>query len=266
MITKGDMVQAVILAGGMGSRLSEETTTRPKPLVEIGGKPIIWHLMKSLSCSGISEFIILGGYKVSQIKEYFINYHFHNSNLSINLKNGEVSTFEPPGEDWTVSIIDTGEHTATGGRLLRARKLIKSYPFLFTYGDGLSNIQIDSLTHSHVKSGMTATVTAVRPQGRFGNLSISNLGDLQVVSKFDEKGDNLNSWINGGFFLLNQSIFNCIANEDTTSFEYDTLEYLAREGQLNAYCHEGFWHAMDTVRDKIELESMWQTKAPWKTW
>jgi len=259
-------MQAVILAGGMGSRLSEETTTRPKPLVEIAGRPIIWHLMKTLAAQGVSDFIILGGYKVSQIKEYFINYHLHNSDLSVNLKNGEVLTYDQPKEDWTVSIIDTGEHTATGGRLLRAKNLIKNYPFLFTYGDGLSDVRIGSILKSHLNSGLTATVTAVRPQGRFGNLSLSDSGDSQIVSKFDEKGDYLQSWINGGFFLLNESVFNHILNGDSTSFEYETLNELAKAGQLNAFCHNGFWHAMDTLRDKLELELMWKTTAPWKIW
>lgn len=222
--------------------------------------------MKSLSSNGISDFIILGGYKVDQIKEYFLNYRLHNSDISVNLKSGEISAFVQSVEDWNVSIVDTGEHTATGGRLLRAKNLIKSSPFLFTYGDGLSNVRIDLLSQSHKKSGMTATVTAVRPKGRFGNLTLSEIGDLQAVSKFDEKGDNLQSWINGGFFLLNENIFSHINSGDSTSFEFETLDHLSRCSQLNAYLHEGFWHAMDTVRDKIELESMWQTKAPWKTW
>lgn len=260
-------MQAVILAGGMGSRLSEETILRPKPLVEIGGRPILWHLMKNLASQGISEFIILAGYKAAQIKEYFLNYRLYNSDISVDLAIGTVTTHSEKMENWKVTILDTGEHTLTGGRLLRAKAQITSFPFLFTYGDGLSDINLLQLRESHVQSGAPATVTAVRPQGRFGHLLLSERLGSTMVESFQEKGDNVESWINGGFFILENQVFEEIKEGDNTSFEYQTLPQLAIESKLNAYQHNGFWHAMDTIRDKVTLEDYWkENRAPWKTW
>ena len=213
-------MQAVILAGGMGSRLSEETILKPKPLVEIGGRPILWHLMKNLSAQGISEFIILAGYKAAQIKEYFLNYRLYNSDISVDLSSGAVTTHGEKIENWKVSILDTGEHTLTGGRLLRAKTQITSFPFLFTYGDGLSDVNLLQLCKSHAESGAPATVTAVRPQGRFGHLMLSERLGSTMVESFQEKGDNVESWINGGFFILERQVFEEIKEGDNTSFEY----------------------------------------------
>lgn len=260
-------MQAVILAGGMGSRLSEETSLRPKPLIEIGGRPILWHLMKNLTTQGISDFIILAGYKATLIKEYFLNYRFYNSDITVDLSKGMVTIHSEKIEDWRVTILDTGEHTLTGGRLLRAKNQISSFPFLFTYGDGLSDIDLGKLIQSHRDSNSMATVSAVRPQGRFGHLVLSESLGSTIVKSFEEKGDNADSWINGGYFLLEKQVFSEIKEGDNTSFEYQTLPRLVRECKLNAYPHLGFWHAMDTMRDKVALEEYWtKNSAPWKNW
>lgn len=260
-------MQAVILAGGMGSRLSEETSLKPKPLVEIGGRPILWHLMKNLAQQGISEFIILAGYKASHVKEYFLNYRYYNTDIVVDTSTGDVETLQQNLASWKVTVLDTGEHTLTGGRLLKARRQITTFPFLFTYGDGLSDIDLSLLTDAHAKSEVVATVTAVKPQGRFGHLILTNFSKGSMVSAFEEKGDNADSWVNGGFFLLGQEVFDYISNGDQTSFEYHSLPILAKKDQLNAYKHDGFWHAMDTMRDKTALEEYWSNnQAPWKNW
>lgn len=260
-------MQAVILAGGLGSRLSEETVLRPKPLIEIAGKPILWHLMKNLSNFGISDFIILAGYKAFLIKEYFLNYKQNNSNIAINVGTGEISYLNNHQDNWNVTVIDTGEHTQTGSRLLQVSKLLKSDPFLFTYGDGLANIDLIALKNCHSQNKSIATVTAVRPQGRFGHLVLGGDTINNKVVNFKEKEDNSDTWINAGFFILQKDIFSYIEDEFSTSFEYSTLPKLAKSNQLSAYKHDGFWHAMDTMRDKMVLEDLWNKGlAPWHTW
>lgn len=254
-------MKAVILAGGLGTRLSEETSTIPKPMVEVGGKPIIWHIMKSLSQHGIREFIICCGYKGYVIKEYFDNYYRHMDDFTIQLKSARKTTIKKSSEDWTVSLIDTGSDTQTGGRLKRVRDHINGR-FLMTYGDGVSDVNISELVRFHEKNSKQATVTAVRPPGRFGALKIN--GDL--VEQFQEKPVGDGSWINGGFFILEPETLDLI-DGDKSVWEDKPLQTLSKRSQLGAYKHRGFWRPMDTLRDKHTLEELWETgKAPWKTW
>lgn len=258
------LVQAVILAGGMGTRLREETEFKPKPMVEIGGRPLLWHLMKNLSTQGINDFIICLGYKGDQIKDYFLNYNYRNCDFEINL-NGTNNTFSPKGEllneTWNVILADTGLETMTGGRISRVRKYIRKGPFLCTYGDGLSDVDIQKLQEFHKSHGLIATVTAVQPTNRFGALKIN---EKNLVTEFSEKPKN-EKWVNGGFFIFENRIFDYL--DDDCILEKEPLEKLSLEGKLKAFKHTGFWQPMDTYRESIELNSLWGNKeAPWKNW
>ncbi len=251
-----------ILAGGMGSRLSEETVVKPKPMVEIGGRPILWHIMMHYSCYGHRNFVIALGYKGEYIKKYMVDYCSLNSNLVVNLGTGEVETEGGSPQDWVVELIDTGMRTNTGGRIKRLAPYLGNETFMLTWGDGVSNVDLDALLRFHRSHGKLATVTAVRPPARFGRLE---LDDSQVVS-FQEKPQMSEGWINGAFFVLEPGIFDYIEG-DHTQFERQPLENLARDGQLMAYKHEGFWQCMDTLRDKVRLEKLWESgNAPWKIW
>lgn len=256
-------MKAVILAGGLGTRLSEETHLRPKPMIEIGGKPILWHLMKIYSAQGINEFIICAGYRGFIIKEYFTNYFLHNSDATFDLEKNKLTIHHTNAEPWKVTVVDTGEHTMTGGRLKRVKKFLDGETFCFTYGDGLGDVQIKKIIEIHKKHGKKATITAVQPPGRFGILEIDTQG---MVNSFLEKPQGNGTWINGGFFVLEPSVIDLIAG-DTVVWEKQPLEDLAAQNQLHAYKHEGFWQCMDTVRDKLLLENLWASgSAPWKTW
>ncbi len=257
-------MKAVILAGGLGTRISEETTIKPKPMVEIGGFPILWHIMKIYYSQGIDEFIICCGYKGYVIKEYFANYSRHVSDLFYDGETGEVSLLNNGAERWKVSLIDTGPTTLTGGRLKRVRDYIGDETFCLTYGDGVGNVDIRQSIEFHRSEGGLATLTAVQPGGRFGAFP---LGEAQTkVEHFREKPKGDNAWINGGFFVLEPGVIDYIDGDDTT-WEKEPLERLAQEGQLNAFRHEGFWQPMDTLRDKHLLEELWSSgNAPWKCW
>lgn len=255
-------MKAVILAGGYGTRISEETQTRPKPMVEIGGKPLLWHIMKTYSFFDINDFIICCGYKGYVIKEYFANYCLHMSDVTFNMRTNEMAVHQNSAEPWRVTLVDTGENTMTGGRLKRVQTFIGDETFCFTYGDGLSDVNIADLIKFHKQQGLYATVTAIQPPGRFGAL---NLQQDRVIS-FAEKPRGDGTWINGGFFVLEPKVFAFI-NGDETAWELEPLERLAREGKLTAFKHYGFWRPMDTLRDKIHLEELWQRgQAPWKVW
>lgn len=256
-------MKIVILAGGLGTRLSEETNIRPKPMVEIGGMPILWHIMKIYSHYGYSEFFPALGYKGEVIKEYFINYLTRSSDTTIDLKSGSVKYKKNMCEDWTLNLYDTGKNTLTGGRLQRLQKYLENDEvFMLTYGDGVADIDIKALVNFHKSHGKIATVTAVRPPARFGALIIE---DNKVVD-FKEKPQVGEGWINGGFFVFNKEVFKYL-NGDLTILEKEPLESLAKDGQLMAYEHSGFWHPMDTIRDKDYLNSLWDNNlAPWKVW
>ena len=256
-------MRAVILAGGLGTRLSEETTTRPKPMVEIGGKPILWHIMKMYSHHDINDFIICCGYKGYIIKEYFANYFLHMSDVTFDMQGNSMEVHHKRTEPWRVTLIDTGDESMTGGRLLRVGDYLKNEDdFCFTYGDGVGNIDISAAIAFHRRHGKFATLTATYPPGRFGAF---NIKDCQVLD-FQEKPQGDGALINGGFFVLNPKVLSYIKN-DKTIWEQDPLMKLASEGQLMAFEHHGFWQPMDTLRDKIHLEELWQSgKAPWKTW
>lgn len=256
-------MKAVILAGGLGTRLSEETVVKPKPMVEIGGYPILWHIMKTYSYYGINDFIICCGYKGYVIKEYFANYYMHMSDLKVDLSSGNISYYNCKAEPWKITLIDTGLNTLTGGRIKRVKDYIGSETFMLTYGDGVSNVNIKTLLEFHREHNKIATVTAVQPSGRFGAL---NIDDSYNVNKFMEKPNGDGAWINGGYFVLEPDIFDYIEGDNTT-FESEPLENIAKEDKLCAFKHEGFWKPMDTLRDKNELELLWKTgKAPWKIW
>jgi glucose-1-phosphate cytidylyltransferase len=257
-------MKAVILAGGLGTRISEETHLRPKPMIEIGGKPILWHVMKIFSSHGINDFVICCGYKGYLIKEYFANYFLHMSNVTFDMKDNTFKVHEIYAEPWCVSLIDTGENTQTGGRLKRVQPYLENEDsFCFTYGDGLSNVNITELISFHKSHGDLATVTAVQPPGRYGALNISN---KTLVTSFSEKPRGDGGSINGGFFVLSPQVLEYIDN-DSSAWEQKPLEKLATEGQLHAFFHNGFWQPMDTLREKNMLEELWQKGiAPWKTW
>ena len=255
-------MKIVLLAGGYGTRISEETTIKPKPMVEIGGMPIIWHIMKLYSKYGYNDFIICLGYKGYIIKEYFNNYFLHKSDVEIDLKNNKIKTLDSASDNWKITLVDTGLKTMTGGRIKRVKKYIGNNRFMFTYGDGLSNINIDELVSSHEKSNKEITVSAIQPIGRFGELKLNS--DNSVKS-FIEKPKNTISWINGGFFVCEPSVFDYIDN-DFTIFEREPMEKLAYSNKMNAYLHNGFWKPMDTLRDKIELNELWKNNPPWKVW
>jgi glucose-1-phosphate cytidylyltransferase len=255
-------MKVVILAGGLGTRLSEETVIKPKPMVEIGGKPILWHIMNIYSSHGFNEFVVAIGYKGEVIKEYFLNYYNHNSNLTISLKTGEVKASKNCYRDWIVHLVDTGLHSMTGGRLYNLRDKLKNETFMLTYGDGVSNVDITKLVSFHGSHGKIATVTAVRPSARFGGMKFN--GDRVV--EFTEKPQTGEGCINGGFFVFEPAIFDYLKGDETV-LEREPLENLAKDGHLMAYKHEGFWQCMDTLRDKKLLEELWEGgNAPWKTW
>ena len=255
-------MQAVILAGGLGTRLSEETYLKPKPMVEIGGKPILWHILKIYSHYGINEFIICLGYKGYLIKEFFANYSLHTSDVTFDLKEEKITIHRRKSEEWKVTLVDTGEHTLTGGRLLRIKDYLKDEPFCFTYGDGVGNIEINKLVDHHINSKKLATLTAVQPPGRYGALELSG----NSVKSFQEKPLGDNAWINGGFFVLDPSVVNLISN-DECMWEDKPLKFLASKGELNAYKHFGYWQPMDTLRDRKVLQDQWTNgNAPWKIW
>ena len=257
-------MKAVILAGGLGTRISEETDLKPKPMIEIGGKPILWHIMKIYSAHGINEFIICCGYRGYLIKEYFFNYSLHQSDVTIDIQKNSMQVHHNKSEPWRVTLVDTGESTMTGGRLKRVHDYIKNDEvFCFTYGDGLADIDITSLVTFHKRHKKKATLTATRPPGRYGALK---LGSNDVVKEFQEKPDGDGSWINGGFFVLDPKVIEFIEG-DNSSWEDKPLRTLAERNHLLAYKHNGFWQPMDTLRDKIMLNNMWNNgKAPWKIW
>ena len=256
-------MKAVILAGGLGTRISEESHLKPKPMIEIGGRPILWHILKIYSCHGINDFIICCGYKGYMIKEYFANYFLHMSDVTFSMKNNEMIVHQNKTEPWTVTLVDTGENSMTGGRLKAVYGYIKDEEaFCFTYGDGVSNVDITSLIEFHNSHGKEATLTAVRPPGRYGALNITN----NMVTNFQEKPEGVGSWINGGYFVLSPKVCDRIKNF-ASSWEAGPLVELAKEGELASYEHGGFWQPMDTLREKNFLEELWTSgKAPWKIW
>ncbi len=257
-------MRAVILAGGYGTRLSEETAIRPKPMVEIGGQPILWHIMKIYSAHGINDFVICLGYKGHVIKDYFIQYFLHRSDVTIDLRNNEMQVHRREVEPWRVTLVDTGDKSMTGGRLKRVQEHIGDETFCLTYGDGVSNVHIGDLLHFHREQGTLATLTAVQPVGRFGAFTLEK--DHPRIGAFKEKPKSDSSWINGGFFVLEPGVMNYIEG-DLTTWEREPMERLAQDGQLSAFPFDGFWHPMDTLRDKTVLEEMWQSgNAPWKVW
>jgi glucose-1-phosphate cytidylyltransferase len=250
------------LAGGFGTRISEESHLRPKPMVEIGGKPVIWHIMKIYSAHGINDFVVCAGYKGYMLKEYFANYFLHNSDVTFDLANNRVEVHQSAADPWRVTVVDTGENTMTGGRLKRVQKFIDDGDFCFTYGDGLSDVNVTQLIAFHRQQKALATVTAVQPPGRFGELSM----EKHRIVGFKEKPKDGGGWISGGFFVLSARVFAYVAGDETV-WERGPMETLAREGNLAAFVHRGFWQPMDTLRDKMHLESVWQSgKAPWKVW
>ncbi len=256
-------MKAVILAGGLGTRISEETSTRPKPMVEIGGKPILWHIMKVYSQHGVNEFIICCGYKGYVVKEYFANYFLHMSDVTFDMKNNKMEVHQQYAEPWKVTLVDTGENTMTGGRVKQIKDYVKDEEFFcLTYGDGVSDVNISELIAFHKQQQVKATLTGVLPPGRFGALDIKN----QKVNSFKEKPQGDGAMINGGFFVRSPKIIDYIADDNIT-WEREPLERLAEEGELAVFPHQGFWQPMDTLRDKLHLEELWQTgQAPWKIW
>jgi glucose-1-phosphate cytidylyltransferase len=252
-------MRVVILAGGLGTRLAEETIIRPKPMVEIGGKPILWHIMRWYAHYGFNEFVIALGYKGEQIKQFFINYYTLNSDITVSLQDGSVTLHEGQREDWVIHLVDTGLNTMTGGRLVRLKNWLPDETFMMTYGDGLSNIDLQALEAFHNAHGKLATVTAVRPPARFGNIEF----EASKVIRFTEKSQTGEGWINGGFFVLNKKVLNYIVN-DATPWESEPLERLTADNQLMAFPHTGFWQPMDTVRERQVLEDLWKNHtAPW---
>ena len=255
-------MKIVILAGGFGTRISEETNLKPKPMVEIGGRPILWHIMKLYAAAGHTEFIICCGYKGYVIKEYFANYFLHHGDVTFDLAKGSMRVHQSSAEPWNVTLIDTGEKTQTGGRLRRVREHLNGETFCFTYGDGVSDVDIKGLVAFHKQHGRKATLTAVQPPGRFGAINVTG----NAVKSFHEKPHGDGAWVNGGFFVLEPSVIDYLPGDDTI-FERDPLENLASQDQLQAFKHSGFWQPMDTLRDKQHLEDLWSRgMAPWKTW
>lgn len=255
-------MKVVILAGGLGTRLSEETTLKPKPMVEIGGMPILWHIMKIYSSQGFNDFVICLGYKGYVIKEYFHNYYLHQSDVTIDLSDNSVKVHNSAAEPWKITLVDTGHHTMTGGRIKRIEKHVNE-TFMLTYGDGLGDVDINALIAHHRNRGQLCTVTAVQPSGRFGALNLSEADD---VMSFAEKPKGDGAWINGGFFVCEPGVFKYI-KEDATVWEREPMECLARDNQMNAFKHDGYWKPMDTLRDKHELETEWNNgTAKWKLW
>ena len=257
-------MKVAILAGGLGTRLGEETTIRPKPMVEIGGYPILWHIMKIYSYYGFNDFVVLTGYKQEVIKDYFVNYYMHNSDVTVDLSTNAVEVHQNRCEPFKVTMLYTGRDTMTGGRIKRAQKYLESEPFMLTYGDGVSDVNIQELLKCHKEAGKIVTLTAVQPQGRFGALELDEAG---LVQRFQEKPKNDGTWINGGFMVCQPEVFNYIPEDDSMPFEQVPLRTLAKEGQLNSYRHEGFWRPMDMLKDKQDLNKLWaEHNAPWKIW
>lgn len=257
-------MKAVILAGGYGTRISEESSIKPKPMVEIGGMPILWHIMKTYSSYGINDFVICCGYKAYVIKEYFANYFLHTSDITFDIQSNEMSIHSTRAEPWKVTLVDTGEGTLTGGRLKRVADYLDDETFCFTYGDGVSDVNISELVAFHKKQNVLATLTAVQPPGRFGAFKLGN--DESNITTFKEKPDGDGAWVNGGYFVLEPKVLDYV-DDDSTVWEKEPLENLAQDGALSAFKHTGFWQPMDTLRDKHVLEEMWDNnKAPWKNW
>lgn len=255
-------MKAVILAGGFGTRISEETQLKPKPMIELGGKPILWHILKIYSHYGINDFIICLGYKGYLIKEYFANYFLHQSDVTFDMNENRMQVHDNHCEPWRVTLVDTGEETMTGGRLKRVRSYVGEGTFCFTYGDGVSDVNVNELLSFHKKQGRWATLTAVQPPGRFGALDLKQ----NLIKSFHEKPQGDGGWINGGFFVLEPQIFDLIEN-DVAVWEREPIERMAQMGQLSAFKHKGFWQPMDTLRDKKKLEELWDSgQAPWKVW
>ncbi len=256
-------MKTVILAGGLGTRIAEETTVKPKPMVEIGGKPILWHIMKGYAAHGINDFIICLGYKGYVIKEYFANYFLHNSDVTFHMQCNRMEVHEHHAEPWRVTLVDTGDQTMTGGRLKRVSRYLQDDDFFcLTYGDGVSDLDISRLVKFHRSHGKLATLTAAQPPGRFGALEL----DGDAVKAFQEKPPGDGAWINGGFFVMSPKVIDYIAGDETL-LEQQPLQQLAHEGELQAYLHSGFWHPLDTLRDKLYLEHLWSAgEAPWKRW
>lgn len=256
------MPKVLILAGGLGTRLSEETTLKPKPMVEIGGKPILWHIMSMYSAHGFNDFVVLCGYKGQVIKEYFLNYFLHQNDMTIDLKNNTLQYFNNVSENWKITLLDTGNLTMTGGRIKRALPYLNNETFLLTYGDGVSDTNIKETYEFHKLHGKQMTVTAVQPEARYGILDLANDTD---VAGFLEKPKGEAGWINGGFFVCEPSVIDYIT-DDSTIFEREPMQKLAQNGQMKAYKHDGFWQCMDTVRDKTKLQELWESgNAPWKS-
>jgi len=256
-------MKVLILAGGFGTRLSEETVLKPKPMIEIGGKPILWHIMKIYSAQGYNDFVICLGYKGYVIKEYFANYFLHQSDVTFDVANNSMEIHNTNADPWKVTLVDTGLNTMTGGRVKRVKDYIGDEPFMLTYGDGVGDVDIPKLVEFHKEKGGLVTVTSVQPSGRFGTLNISNKGEVKA---FEEKPKGERGWINGGFFVCDPSVVDYIEN-DSTIWERSPMETIADEGKMFAYLHEGYWKCMDTLRDKNELESTWEDeKCPWRVW
>jgi glucose-1-phosphate cytidylyltransferase len=261
-MTKRSSMQAVILAGGLGTRISEETSVRPKPMIEIGGKPILWHILKIYSRHGINDFVICLGYKGYVIKEYFANYFLHTSNVTFDMTRNKMTVHNNSSEPWKVTLVDTGDESMTGGRLKRARPYLKDGPFCLTYGDGVSDVDVTASIAFHLKSKALATLTAVQAPSHYGILDMEGVR----VNAFREKVPGDAGWINGGYFVVEPKAIDLVAG-DKTRWEAEPLETLAARGQLAAYRHKGFWHAMDTLRDRTHLEQLWASgQAPWKIW
>ena len=257
-------MKVVLLAGGFGTRLSEETDIRPKPMVEIGGKPILWHIMKSYSYYGFNEFIVLLGYKGYYIKEYFANYFLHQSDITINISDGSMEVHNNSSEPWKVTLLDTGLNSMTGARIKMAKKFLGDETFMLTYGDGVSNIDINELVQFHKSHGKALTMTSTQPEGRFGVLDIDKDNRVNI---FTEKPQDDKSWINAGFFVCETKIFDYISDNSSTVFEQEPLENIAKDRELMTFKHNGFWKPMDSLRDKNELNTLWDNnKAPWKVW
>ena len=257
-------MKVLLLAGGFGTRLSEETDIRPKPMVEIGGKPILWHIMKTYSQYGFNEFVVLLGYKGYYIKEYFANYFLHQSDVTIDMSNGKMEVHNNSSEPWKVTLLDTGLDSMTGGRIKRVQEFIGDEPFMLTYGDGVADINIEELVKFHKKHGKAMTMTSAQPDGRFGALDID---ENNRVQEFKEKPKGDGSWINAGYFVCEPKVFDYITEGDSTVFEQEPLKNLAKEGEIFTYKHDSFWMPMDTLRDKHKLNELWdENKAPWKVW
>jgi glucose-1-phosphate cytidylyltransferase len=257
-------MKTVILCGGLGTRISEETAIKPKPMVEIGGRPVLWHIMKLYSHYGFREFVLLLGYKGYLLKEYFANYFLHQSDITFDLAENRMKIHNSTSESWKVTLLDTGTETMTGGRILQARSFIGNEPFMLTYGDGVSDVNLEDLLRFHRKHGKTITMTSIQPEGRYG--SVDSNADGQI-KQFLEKPKGDGAWINGGFFVCQPELFDYLKDGDETIFERSPLEALSHDGELYAYKHTGFWKCMDTLRDKVQLNELWeQNRAKWRVW